>query len=235
MLCPSCEVDTCHREGQHPEMANLYTEIGRLPPATFPLLLRVNGGESAGGLWQVQAFFHPEGRVDGFPTNYIGAFGITADELPSAVVMALGLASTYGYAVSWVSLPGEPLGQQYPSLAAMAQAPRPEMAVQGTNIMQPQPARPEAMRAFLARIQALADQVAPPPAPEAPAPAPEPEPLTAAVAPSPAVPAPAPVIAVVPAPAPVSVSETDKPVKTQAKRKAPAKKKAPARQKTAKK
>ena len=199
-------------------MANLYTEIGRLPPATFPLLLRVNGGESAGGLWQVQAFFHPEGRVDGFPTNYVGAFGITADELPSAVVMALGLASTYGYAVSWVSLPGEVLGQQFPSLAAMAQAPRPELAGQGTNIMQPGPAHPEAMRAFLARIQALANPVAPRPAP-APEPAPMPQPLTAAVTPPLAATEPAPVIAPAPTPAPVSVSEMPKPVKTRAKRK----------------
>jgi hypothetical protein len=198
-------------------MANLYTEIGRLPPVSYPLLVRVNGGAEAGGMWQIQAFFHPEGRTDGFPQGYIGAFGVTADELPSAVVLALGIAATYGYALSWVTLPGETLSQRFPTLASMAQAPRPELAVQGTNIMQPTPADPASMHTFLARIQALAQQVAPqaaPAAPEAPA---APQPVEAPVAAPVPVPAPTPAPVPAPAPAAVSVSETDNAPKTEEK------------------
>lgn len=206
-------------------MANLYVEIGRLPPVNIPLLFRVNGNAD-GALWQVQAFFHPQGRVEGFPQGFAAAFGITADELPSAVVGALGIASVYGYAVSWVTLPGDPLARRFSTLAHMATAPTRELAVPGTNIMQPQPATPQAMQAFVGRIQALAQAAAPAPAPAA-APAPLAAPVTAlAPVPAPAV-APVPV----PAPAPIPVSENQKAPESQAKAaaKAPRKRKAPAK------
>jgi len=194
-------------------MANLYLEIGRLPPVNFPLLVRVNGGPAAGGMWQVQAFFHPEGRTEGFPGGYLGAFGITADELPTAVVTAMGIASSYGYAVSWVTLPGETLAARFPSLAAMATAPTPQEAVQGTTIAQPAPATPEALQSFLARVVALASTRAVPPAV---APVPPAAPAAPVAAPAP-LPAPAEAPSTPEPVAPVSVSETPNPVKTKKK------------------